>query len=101
MEKSCQSSAESTITTSNSTANNLNNRDHYLKHLNKLSHKISKPSTSVSLIRNPCFELPHNLTQAQLPPLPPNPNQSSLQAQQHQPPIYNIKKTTSGMSYRS
>ncbi|GMI73084.1 VQ motif-containing protein 9 [Hibiscus trionum] len=83
MEESCHSSAEST---SSSTADNLNNRDHYLKHLNKLSHKISKPSASA---RNPSFELPHNLTQAQLPPPPP---QTSLQAQQHHPPVYNINK---------
>ncbi|KAB2023727.1 hypothetical protein ES319_D06G038400v1 [Gossypium barbadense] len=105
MDKSCQSSGESSITSNSSTANN---RDHYLKHLNKLSHKISKPSSSTTaaavaasaagpLIRKSSFELTQNLTQAQLPlppppPPPPNPSQSGLQAQQHQPPVYNINK---------
>ncbi|XVF36671.1 hypothetical protein REPUB_Repub19eG0077400 [Reevesia pubescens] len=98
MDKSCHSSGDSTITsTSSSNANNINNRDHYLKHLNKLSHKISKPSSSTTappLIKKPSFDQTQNLTQA-LPPQPPQPqnlNQSSLQAQQHQPPVYNINK---------
>ncbi|KAK6277499.1 hypothetical protein POUND7_017822 [Theobroma cacao] len=106
MDKSCHSSGDSTTTTTSSTsssnANNINNRDHYLKHLNKLSHKISKPSSTATtnvppLIKKPSFDQTQNLTQA-LPPQQPqpsqphNPNQSSLQAQQHQPPVYNINK---------
>ncbi|XWS23924.1 hypothetical protein CRYUN_Cryun28dG0057400 [Craigia yunnanensis] len=101
MDKNCHSSGDSTTTTisntSSSNTNNINNRDHCLKHLNKLSHKISKPSTTTNappLIKKPSFDQTQNLTQA-LPPQPSepqNPNQSSLQAQQHQPPVYNINK---------
>ncbi|XVE55532.1 hypothetical protein DITRI_Ditri03aG0166300 [Diplodiscus trichospermus] len=101
MDKSCHSSGDSIATASSassSNANNVNNRDHYLKHLNKLSHKISKPSSANAppLIKKPSFDQTQtqNLTQA-LPPQPPqpqNPNQSSLQAQQNQPPVYNINK---------
>ncbi|OMO94492.1 VQ motif-containing protein [Corchorus capsularis] len=107
MDKSCHSSGDSTtttITSSSSNGSNVNNRDHYLKHLNKLSHKISKPSTGTTapaLIKKPSFDQSQNVP----PPLPPqpqppsqpqlppqNPNQSNLQAQQHQPPVYNINK---------
>ncbi|XVE95262.1 hypothetical protein REPUB_Repub02eG0081100 [Reevesia pubescens] len=104
MDKSCYSSGDSTTTTTSSTsssnANNIHNRDHYLKHLNKLSHKISKPSATSTttnappLFKKPSFDqtqsLPPQLSQPQ--PQPHNPNQSSLQAQQHQPPVYNINK---------
>ncbi|XP_022766397.1 VQ motif-containing protein 9-like [Durio zibethinus] len=105
MDKSCHSSGDSTTNSSSSSssiANNINNRDHYLKHLNKLSHKISKPSSTTNtppLIKKPSFDQTQNLTQALPPPQPQpsqpqpeNPNQSSLQAQQHQPPVYNINK---------
>ncbi|XWS14970.1 hypothetical protein CRYUN_Cryun35bG0054200 [Craigia yunnanensis] len=102
MDKSCHSSGDSTAATTSSTsssnANNINNRDHYLKHLNKLSHKISKPSSTTTivppLIKKPSFDQTQNLTQAlpTQPFQPQNPNQSSLQAQQHQPPVYNINK---------
>lgn len=89
MDKSCHPSAEST------TSNNTNTtRDHYLRHLNKFSQKISKP-----VIKKPNFDP----SQAQ-PNLNLNPNPSSsalgnnpvqTQAQQnlqHQPPVYNINK---------
>ncbi|KAI3412791.1 VQ domain-containing protein [Psidium guajava] len=92
MERTHHSSAESTATNSSS--------DHYLKHLNKLSHKISKPP----LKKHPLDSLPDQpdqpLTQGpavayqnqnqpvqlQAPPPPP-------QAQPpQQPPVYNINK---------
>ncbi|XVF64816.1 hypothetical protein PTKIN_Ptkin09bG0196900 [Pterospermum kingtungense] len=102
MDKSCHCSGDSITTTTSSNGNNSNNRDHYLKHLNKLSHRISKPSstaTNAPLMKKPSFDHTHNLNQG-LPPQPPqpsqphaqNPNQSSLQAQQHQPPVFNINK---------
>ncbi|XP_022772293.1 VQ motif-containing protein 9-like [Durio zibethinus] len=109
MDKSCHSSGDSsTNTTSSSNANSINNRDHYLKHLNKLSHRISKPSSTpntnaLPFIKKPSFDHTQNLTQA-LPPQPSKPsqpwpqhqpqnsNQSNLQAQQHQPPVYNINR---------
>lgn len=97
MDKGCQSSGDSSLTTSSSGGAA---REEYLKHLNKLSHKISKP-----IHRKPSFESP-----PPPPPVPP-PNhlsavpaqqaqaqaqaqaQSALQAQpQHQPPVYNINK---------
>ncbi|XP_004299670.1 PREDICTED: proline-rich protein 36 [Fragaria vesca subsp. vesca] len=75
-------------TSSSSTENTTSsNRDQYLKHLNKLSHKISKPVT-----RKPNFDPP---------PVPaPNPQNAPLQQlqssasqpNQHQPPVYNINK---------
>ncbi|GMQ10249.1 hypothetical protein CsSME_00053324 [Camellia sinensis var. sinensis] len=59
MDKSCHSYGDSstttgtssstsitdntTTTTTNNNNNNNNNRDQYLNHLNKISHKISKP----------------------------------------------------------
>ncbi|KAL2339938.1 hypothetical protein Fmac_007878 [Flemingia macrophylla] len=56
-------------------------QEHYLRHLNKLSQKISKPVT-----KKPSFEPP--LAQAQ-----PNPIHAHAHAaQQHQPPVYNINK---------
>ncbi|KAF8034960.1 hypothetical protein BT93_C1093 [Corymbia citriodora subsp. variegata] len=76
-ERSCHSSSDSTTSSSSSaittTATNIG--DSYLKHLNKLSHKISKPNT-----RRTSFD--HNLDHP--PPLPP---------QQPQPPVYNISKS--------
>ncbi|KAF3445902.1 hypothetical protein FNV43_RR11079 [Rhamnella rubrinervis] len=110
MDKSCQSSGESTISTSSSSS--TSGRDNYLKQLNKLSHKISKP-----IIKKPTFDpsLPTHQNQNQNfnhhqpqpkppqppPPPPPQPQpaassqsqQQNLQAQQqHQPPVYNINK---------
>ncbi|PPR83217.1 hypothetical protein GOBAR_AA37495 [Gossypium barbadense] len=80
MDRSCHSSGGSTTistttgSTSSSNVNNINNRDHYLKHLNKLSHKISKPST------------------ANAPPIIKKSSFDHTQAQQNQPPVYNINK---------
>ncbi|KAJ7965738.1 putative VQ motif-containing protein [Quillaja saponaria] len=114
MDKSCQSSADSTtaaaITTTTSSGNSTitNSRDHYLKHLNKLSHKISKP-----IIKKPNFDPSQNQQQNHdfnhnlplPPPSIPQPQQQAqalaqaqaqAQAQQqnlpHQPPVYNISK---------
>ncbi|MBA0720828.1 hypothetical protein Golax_008430 [Gossypium laxum] len=108
MDRSCHSSGGSTtISTttgsiSSSNVNNINDRDHYLKHLNKLSHKISKPSTANAppIIKKSSFDHTQALPPPQLQqshpsqphPQPQNPNQSSLQAQQNQPPVYNINK---------
>nr|XP_027190879.1 VQ motif-containing protein 9 isoform X2 [Cicer arietinum] len=106
MDKSCQSSADST--------NNSSSRDHYLRHLNKLSQKITKP-----IIKKPSFD-PPPLPPPPPPPQPQNQNQNQIQNQnqnqnqntnnnnnnnnplqpqpqpqqnlQHQPPVYNINK---------
>lgn len=98
MDKSCQSSGDSSITTTTSSSgrsSTTGSRDQYLKHLNKLSHKISKPIIK----KPPLFDQDHssldghqnqsfNNTQAQTQAQPQN-----LQAQpQHQPPVYNINK---------
>ncbi|KAE9457401.1 hypothetical protein C3L33_10697, partial [Rhododendron williamsianum] len=103
MDKSCHSSGDSTTTTnstsSSSNNNNNSNTDQYLRHLNKISHKISKPTTT-----RPTFDhLPHrNIPQPPPPPPPPHhlpppppppPQQQQQQQQQHQPPVYNIKKS--------
>ncbi|KAA8528303.1 hypothetical protein F0562_035658 [Nyssa sinensis] len=85
MDKSCHSSADSTITSCSSNSNS--NRDHYLKHLNKISHKISKP------IRKPTFDHHHIQQQHQHPAPPPQESQPQNLQQQHQPPVYNINKS--------
>ncbi|CAJ2641210.1 unnamed protein product [Trifolium pratense] len=87
MDKSCQQSSSDSTTTS--TDNNTNNNNNYLRHLNKLSHKISKPP-----ILKPQTSFDH--------PIPPpqqqnNNNNNPLQQHppqnpQHQPPVYNINK---------
>lgn len=110
MDKSCQSSGDSSITSTSSRSSTSTGRDQYLKHLNKLSHKISKP-----VVKKPGFDPPLNQNfnthqaqppaqsqQAPPPPPPPQPQtaatsqaqQQNLQAQQHQhqPPVYNINK---------
>ncbi|KAH0826836.1 hypothetical protein HID58_092536 [Brassica napus] len=98
MDKSCNSSRDSSAvsaTATSSTGNNNTggNRDHhYLRQLNKLSHKISKPtvassSSSVSAAVNQ--ETSHQ-------PLPPPPQQPPINhgnLHQHQPPVYNISKS--------
>ncbi|KAA0038696.1 hypothetical protein IC582_007075 [Cucumis melo] len=103
MEKSCQSS----VTGDSSAANNggsmvSTGRDQYLRHLNKLSHKISKPSFvkkpgfDSSIQSNPSFNQNQSLSQP--PPPPPPPPELGVQAQtqqppqHHQPPVYNINK---------
>ncbi|XP_059637430.1 VQ motif-containing protein 9-like [Cornus florida] len=85
---SCHSSGDSTTThTSTST-----NRDQQLKHLNRISHKISK-----TIIRKPTFDDHHHRVNHQPPPPPPPEMQSQpqnlQQQQQHQPPVYNINKS--------
>ena len=104
MDKSCQSSGDSTITSSNSSTHNTaidNNRDHYLKHLNKLSHKISKPpiTTTTANIKKGPFDQPcqqQSQTQLSQPSSQQQQNQNlqgqQQQQHQHQPPVYNINK---------
>ncbi|KAM1119891.1 hypothetical protein ACFX2B_043417 [Malus domestica] len=97
MDKSCPSSttdsaAHTTAASSGSgggggSFNTTTTRDNYLKHLNKLSHKISKPTTTNTqntFLKKPNFENP--------PPPPPPPLPLPPQQQQHQPPVYNINK---------
>ncbi|GLU16156.1 hypothetical protein SLE2022_326030 [Rubroshorea leprosula] len=107
MDKSCHSAdsctTTTTTTTSGSSGANTNptttTRDNYLNHLNKLSHKISKP-TAVPSAKKPTFDSTHlGHTQAQnqnqqvsVQPQPSVQSQSNLPAQQHQPPVYNINK---------
>ncbi|XP_050238465.1 VQ motif-containing protein 9 [Mercurialis annua] len=82
--KSCQSSGDSTITSSNTN----HNSDHYLKNLNKLSHKISKPiiprKPPTSFDHGQSFNNAHTTSNA---------NQPQPQPAQHQPPVYNINKS--------
>ncbi|XP_031286080.1 VQ motif-containing protein 9-like [Pistacia vera] len=98
MDKICHSSGDSTTTTSNFSSSITNNRDLYLKQLNKLSHKISKPNTNTTtnaaittnnpIVKKPTPTFDQNQNQ------PPQPqHQQNLQHQhQHQPPVYNINK---------
>ncbi|KAI6689297.1 hypothetical protein NL676_026125 [Syzygium grande] len=81
MDKSCHSSSDSTTSSSSSSAiaaaaaaATTNVRYSYLKHLNRLSHKISKPTTKRT-------SSDHGRDHP--PPPPP---------QQPQPPVYNISK---------
>ncbi|XP_010416814.1 PREDICTED: VQ motif-containing protein 9-like isoform X2 [Camelina sativa] len=98
MDKSCNSSGDSsavsastTRSTGNNNNNNSTNRDHYLRQLNKLSHKISKPTTNSSSSA-PAPAVNREIDHHPPPPLPPPPpiNQGNLH--QHQPPVYNINK---------
>ncbi|CAL0319335.1 unnamed protein product [Lupinus luteus] len=98
MDKSCHSSADSTtsntITTSTATSNTNTNNHNYLRQLNKLSQKITKP-----IIKKPNFDPPPPQNQTFN-----NPNHPQVQSQQnnidnnnnnnlqHQPPVYNINK---------
>ncbi|CAI9116251.1 OLC1v1017349C1 [Oldenlandia corymbosa var. corymbosa] len=102
------STATATATTTANTGSGSNrDRDVYLKHLNKISHKISKPT----IRRSPSFDrnLNQNIenlgqpsqTQVGLPQTQPAPAQAPSQQQQqqqqappqqHQPPVYNINK---------
>ncbi|KAG2313573.1 hypothetical protein Bca4012_028110 [Brassica carinata] len=81
MDKSRNSSADSSALSATATSNNTGNSDHHpLRQLNKLSHKISKPtptpaSSSVSAAVNQ--ETSH---------------QPPMNHHQHQPPVYNISK---------
>ncbi|XP_038703217.1 VQ motif-containing protein 9-like [Tripterygium wilfordii] len=93
-------SIESTATTTTSSSSSSSGRDQYLKNLNKLSLKISKP---VTVTRNqPVFDYQdqsQNLIHQQPLSQPPQLSQAEtqtqthdLQQQQHQPPVYNINK---------
>ncbi|CAN0889955.1 VQ motif-containing protein 9 [Linum grandiflorum] len=66
----------------------------YLKGLNKLSHKISKPTTTTAK-SNPPPPTPPLPLPLPLPPPPPQqlPQPSAAQQQQSQPPVYNINKS--------
>ncbi|CAK9313058.1 unnamed protein product [Citrullus colocynthis] len=99
MDKNCQTSVESTSTSSSATV-----REHNSLNLSKLSHKISK-ATHQSQLRKPCFDAPlnqnhpsfnqnpQNRPQSATPPVQPQQQQNlQAQAQQHQPPVYNINK---------
>ncbi|KAF4352899.1 hypothetical protein CsatB_008116 [Cannabis sativa] len=101
--KSCQSSGDSSSVTSNSSRSSNSasaaTRDQYLKHLNKLSHKISKPILKKPTFDDPNFNTPQSQAPSPTPPPPPPPppqtqTQNNLQPQQHQhqPPVYNINK---------
>lgn len=96
MDKSCNSATESSNNTTSSNNNDNNttsssNRDQYLKHLNKLSHKISKPIIK----KQPSFDN----QQQNNPPTVTQQNQSQPlnlpqpQPQPQQPPVYNINKS--------
>ncbi|XP_010535340.1 PREDICTED: LOW QUALITY PROTEIN: VQ motif-containing protein 9 [Tarenaya hassleriana] len=81
MDKSCSASGDS------SAASYTGNRDSYLRQLNKLSHKISKP-TSITTVKHPGFDPnPNNC----VPSPPPASNHGNL-LHHHQPPVYNINK---------
>ncbi|KAG2322794.1 hypothetical protein Bca4012_058256 [Brassica carinata] len=92
MEKSCNSSGDSSAVSASATSstgnNNTGNREnHYLRQLNKLSHKISKPTATSSS----SFSAAVNQETDHQPHLPPQQmNQGNLH--QHQPPVYNINK---------
>lgn len=70
-------------TTAAAVAATSSDKDQFLRHLNKLSHKISKPSSS-SIGRPPPDSSIH------LRPPPPPPPGPPLQ---QQPPVYNINKS--------
>lgn len=76
--KSCEQSSAS------ASDSNTSDRDQYLRHLNKLSHKISKPI--INNKKQPTFEpiQPQTQTQTQ--------TQNLNNPLQHQPPVYNINK---------
>lgn len=100
--KASHSSTDSTTITSSTTttsaatsttaaANSNNNRDQFLRHLNKLSHKISKPT-------NPNPNLPPSnvagsSTFRKPPPIEPPLQPPVHPPQQQQPPVYNINKS--------
>ncbi|KAJ4909111.1 VQ motif-containing protein 9 [Raphanus sativus] len=82
MDKSSNSSALS-ATAASSTCNNKDH--HYLRQLNKLSHKISKPTPTSSFSVSAALNQ-ENSHQPLPPPPPPQPPMN------HQPPVYNINK---------
>ncbi|KAM3342466.1 VQ motif-containing protein 9 [Capsicum galapagoense] len=97
MDKSCNSSGEgdSTATATSASSSSSGNRDMYLKHLNKISHKISKPVRRPAVFDNQNFQQAQTQQQVQPPLLPPVAGSQNLQAAQpqQQPPVYNINKS--------
>ncbi|KAK4274131.1 hypothetical protein QN277_017408 [Acacia crassicarpa] len=95
MDKSYQFSADSSTTTATASTSSSNGTtitsNNNLRQLNKLSHKISKPS-----LRKPSSDSsltePHKLDHCQPQPAPQAQAQAQPQNLQHQPPVYNINK---------
>lgn len=98
MDKSCNSAGEGDSTATSASSSSGSNRDMYLKPLNKISHKISKPIRKPNHFDNQNLPLPLPQTQ-HAPPPPPTTISSvagpqNLQPQpQQQPPVYNINKS--------
>lgn len=108
MEKSSHSSGDSTNAAAvgssigGAGAISSNSRDQYLRHLNKISHRISKPTirSIPPLDPNLILHPPHHRPQP-APPQQPPPQQQAPQSNlhpqqpphQHQPPVYNINKS--------
>ncbi|WOG98872.1 hypothetical protein DCAR_0418218 [Daucus carota subsp. sativus] len=109
MEKASLTATESSSTTTTGNNNNSSgkrDRDQFLKHVNKLSHKISKPKKTTmfdnnynSATLNEMIEekgversqpLVQPLVMSQTQSQPLNLHQPQ---QQHQPPVYNINKS--------
>ncbi|KAK1406741.1 hypothetical protein QVD17_38349 [Tagetes erecta] len=97
MDKSCHSSGEeeSSSTTNPNPNPNLDSitKDHYLKQIHKLSHKISKPP-----LRKQPFEFDNHHQhlhhhQPQLILDESQPSNLLHNQQQHQPPVYNVSKS--------
>ncbi|CAN4092429.1 unnamed protein product [Withania somnifera] len=86
MDKSCNSSGEADSTATSASSN----RDMYLKHLNKISHKISKPIRKPNHFDNQNLPLPQAQTQRAPPPTSSAAGPQNLQ---QQPPVYNINKS--------
>ncbi|GMH00176.1 hypothetical protein Nepgr_002015 [Nepenthes gracilis] len=93
MDKSCQSSGEASASAASissvSSSSSGSSRDQYLRHLHKMSHKISKPT----IIRKP-FDPPQPDQRPRQPPSQPPQSLQQLQQPQpqNQPPVYNINK---------
>ncbi|CAK9149053.1 unnamed protein product [Ilex paraguariensis] len=96
MDKSCNLSGDSTTNTCSSSSSGVNNRDRCLKHVNKISLKISKPSHGV---RKSTFDEHHQPSEPQREDQDQTQTQSQpqhmqqQQQQQNQPPVYNINKS--------
>lgn len=98
MEKTSLTATESSTT---STTSKNKDRDEYLKQVNKLSHKISKPKKPPTLDDNYNTAILNDLSlPPQSQPLIPPPSLTSQsqplnlhQQPQHQPPVYNINKS--------
>lgn len=89
MEKSCHSSGggDSTATSGSTNSRNSSTTDVYLKHLNKLSHKVCKPNRRQS---SPTVDPQSRFNQAAV--AQSQPLNSQQQQLQQQPPVYTINK---------